>query len=144
MVECTPNGRTDECFTGPEGAAGVGICYAGSRECVDGDWGECLGERLPAPTDDCEDGLDNDCDGVVDDGCSCTTFDLKDCYGGTAESRDVGECRSGQQQCVGSAWSIECAGQVLPHAVDACGDGLDDDCNGLTDDGCGGADGGTG
>jgi hypothetical protein len=99
---------------------------------------------VPAATESCDDGLDDDCDGVVDDGCTCGGFDSQFCYGGSAETRDVGICRSGEQQCVGGSWSIECAGQILPQAGESCGNGLDDDCNGEPDDGCGGGDAGSG
>jgi hypothetical protein len=43
-----------------------------------------------------------------------------------------GVCKAGTQSCVNGSWDPTCAGQVLP-AAEACGDGLDNDCNGVAD-----------
>ncbi|RLG74711.1 MAG: hypothetical protein DRO12_06535, partial [Thermoprotei archaeon] len=40
--------------------------------CINGTWSGCLNATLPAP--EACDGLDNDCDGVVDDGCNITNI----------------------------------------------------------------------
>jgi hypothetical protein len=62
----------ESCYTGPAGTLNVGICKAGSRTCTNGTWGSCVGEVLPK-TEECN-GLDDDCDGYVDDGvCGTTT-----------------------------------------------------------------------
>jgi hypothetical protein len=46
----------------------------------------------------------------------------------------LGACHAGTQTCTGGAWGV-CTGEVLPAAVDLC-KGLDDNCNGMIDDGC--------
>lgn len=47
-----------------------GICSEGYRECVDGSWGNCVPINSSVEEsqsfDNCQDGLDNDCDGKVD------------------------------------------------------------------------------
>jgi hypothetical protein len=46
----------------------------------------------------------------------------------------VGACHAGQQVCTGGAWGV-CAGEVVPAGAELC-NGLDDNCNGMTDEGC--------
>ena len=70
--ECTPK-AVEKChYQGKDGTEGVGPCKAGSRTCQDnGKWGSCSGEVIPVPESGnllCSDGIDNDCNGVVDDG----------------------------------------------------------------------------
>jgi len=66
------------CYTGPEGTEGVGICQSGEQYCDAGDWGAddvagdfqndlCDGEITPKDEDICNNADDN-CDGIVDQG----------------------------------------------------------------------------
>jgi Notch-like protein len=72
------------------------------------------------------DGLDQDCDGTVDEGCECRLGEMQAC--GLA----VGVCVQGAQPCPNGFWGL-CMGGVQP-STEAC-DGEDDDCDGLTDEG---------
>jgi peptidoglycan/xylan/chitin deacetylase (PgdA/CDA1 family) len=64
--ECQ-TGERRPCYGGPAGTAGVGACKEGTQSCVAGRWeGRCSGQVLPS-AEIC-DGLDNDCNGQVDDG----------------------------------------------------------------------------
>jgi alpha-tubulin suppressor-like RCC1 family protein len=63
------DGVTRSCYTGPSGTAGVGACRAGTETCVvggGGTWGACAGQVLPS-AETCNN-VDDDCDGIVDDG----------------------------------------------------------------------------
>jgi hypothetical protein len=104
-------------------------------------WGLCTGEVLPS-TDHCTDTLDNDCTGLANDGfghgglsCICVPGSEQECYSGPAGTKDVGVCHAGTNTCdtTGTAWG-PCLGQIIPD-VDTCLDSLDNDCNGVVNDG---------
>ncbi|MEQ9072578.1 MAG: MopE-related protein [Sandaracinaceae bacterium] len=117
-------------LTPPDCPLQLGVC-AGSRRSCGGaaGWIACSGTAsyggdYEASETLC-DGLDNDCDGVVDPGCDCTDGSTQPC--GT----DVGACTAGRQTCIAGAWGA-CAGEVAPSS-ETC-DGTDQDCDGLTDE----------
>ena len=120
------HGKSEACFDGAAGNRNKGQCKDGTRTCSAGSWGPCQNQILPAATDDCLDLVDNDCDGLVNDGCTCSPGTTQKC--GT----DLGECVQGTQTCSNNAWG-DCANEVPP-AQESC-DLLDNDCNGQTDDG---------
>ena len=86
-------------------------------------------------TDGRGDGLDNNCDGKVDETCPCTPGDVEKCFVGPPGKRGVGACTDGQQTCTGGEFGTwgECTGGISPSA-EAC-DAQDNDCNGCADDG---------
>jgi len=64
--QCKP-GEVGECYNGTKSTKGVGPCKAGKRTCgKDGAWGDCEGE-VTNKFEVC-DGVDNNCNGKVDDG----------------------------------------------------------------------------
>ena len=61
-------GETTACYSGPPGTEGVGPCREGTATCVGGmEFGPCEDQVLPG--DEICNGIDDDCDRVVDDGC---------------------------------------------------------------------------
>jgi streptogramin lyase len=190
---CDCDDRTRQaCYSGPPTTLGVGRCRGGFADCgEDGAWLACVGELLPqaetcdgvdndcdgavdeglrnrcgvcgdeeplevcdgvdndcdgavdeglllacglcpgeAPDEICGDGLDNDCDSLVDEACPCSGTPV--CYPGPEGTAGVGVCREGTRTCdsSGEFWTA-CTGFVLP-SFEIC-DGLDNDCDGVTD-----------
>ena len=132
---CAP-GTTVPCYGGPTGTDGVGACHSGTQTCSDGtEYGACTGEVTPI-AEVCGDGLDNDCDGVADDGCVCSPGSVVPCYDGPTGTAGVGVCAEGTRICDSEGLGYgACTGEVTPIA-EVCGDGLDNDCEGTADDGC--------
>lgn len=114
-VVCLP-GDTQPCYTGPAGTEGVGVCRAGTMTCLeDGSgFGECSGEVLPS-AETCN-GLDDDCDGLVDTGIievgTPCTIPLPPGFPGNCEEGTV-ECIGGSFQCC----STRCSGPDGPLCV---------------------------
>ena len=114
------------------------VCPYVMNECINPvtDFG-CLPAMASEFPDHC-DGLDNDCDGKVDEGCYCEVGQTQPCFKGKPNQRNVGICQDGIQTCaVGSdgktgTWG-DCTGGISPKQ-DVC-DNADNDCNGCIDDG---------
>lgn len=98
-------------------------CSVGVYECQSGAL-RCTGVEATAEVCD---NVDNDCDGVVDDG---------DPGGGAFCGSDLGECIAGATRCVSGA--LDCVGDVPdgggPVGPETC-NGRDDDCDGTFDEG---------
>jgi hypothetical protein len=81
-------------------------------------------------------GVDDDCDGSVDEGCECEPGAVQPCFLGPPNQRHVGACADGAQICrrageLSGRWG-DCTGGIAPTS-EVC-DGLDNDCNGCVDD----------
>lgn len=113
------DGRVDEGFQlGEPCSVGVGACAAdGQWMCENGEGACSAVARAPQPDLECN-GIDEDCDGSVDEG-------VVDVVCGIGMCSRAGRCVDG---------AIECEpGQ--PEAADAVCDGLDEDCDGVVDEG---------
>lgn len=132
---CTPN-EVQACYEGPEGTLGIGTCVGGNKTCAeDGSaFGPCEGQILPATEACVTNTVDDDCDGLVDESNACTAAATLPCYTGATGTQDVGACVGGLETCAEdcSGWSA-CIGEVIP-APEVCGNAIDDDCDGLTDE----------
>ncbi|MBX7080855.1 MAG: hypothetical protein K1X88_16775 [Nannocystaceae bacterium] len=86
----------------------------------------------------CEDeicnGLDDDCDDMVDEGCDCEPEATQSCYSGPRGTAGVGVCVEGTQMCAEGSWGL-CEGEVTP--IDEACNGIDDDCDNEVDEGFG-------
>lgn len=116
---CLP-GTFAECYTGPAGTLGVGICHAGQQQCnAQGTgYGACSGEQKPLPAEVCGNGQDDNCNNQTDESIDADG----DGYGTCG-----GDCCDNTSQCADP-------NKVNPGAVEVQGDGIDNDCNGQTDE----------
>ncbi len=133
-------GATQPCGPNKE----QGICVFGRSVCKDQTWSKCDGEILPADRN-CESSLDNDCNGTVDN--EETTFCRCDPNGAPRtcdpyERFGAGICTLGTQSCILSedghftGWETACDDAVAPQEEVCDNDGLDEDCDGLSNEEC--------
>jgi RHS repeat-associated protein len=104
-----------------------GECSEGRTRCLDGPVGPatCIGVRDPAPAEVC-DTADNDCDGEVDE--DFPTL-------GAPCSAGTGACQTpGTLVCGPAGDAVVCSARPGAPSAETC-NGLDDDCNGVVDDG---------
>jgi len=125
------NGGVDDALAVPSCALSAGVCAGATKTCGGrAGWAACVGTASYGPiyktkTKTSCDARDNDCDGTVDEGSTCSDGETRVC------GMSVGQCRQGTQTCAGGSWA-SCAGAVGPVA-ETC-NGLDDDCDGATDE----------
>ncbi len=128
---CACGGRLDQpCYSGPPHTLGIGPCGGGTFDCIEGAWGPCEGEVVPE-IEVC-DGVDNDCDGDIDEG---TRNACGEC--GDAVPEEV--CDGVDNDCDGSVDEGVrrlcglCEDEI---GEEECGDGFDNDCDGNVDEAC--------
>jgi hypothetical protein len=115
---------TDEEFTSVPTSCGEGACSAsGDTTCVSGVPGDTCTPGAPAADDATCDDIDDDCDAVTDED-----------YVSTPTACGIGACASsGDLLCVTGSLVDSCV-EGTPAADDATCDGIDDDCDTVTDE----------
>lgn len=126
-VDNNCNGTTDEgTEAGTSCTSGVGACEAmGVLECsLTG--ASCSADPGLPGTELCGNGVDDDCNGMVDEGftigASCTV--------------GVGACLATGTYTCDAGIEVCDATEGTPAASETCDDGVDDDCDGMIDNGC--------
>ena len=123
-----------DCYTGSGEIVGIGICQTGRQTCEQGQWSVCRGDVRPVP-ETCN-GLDDDCDGQVDQGTGGQPIkqichdDTKDpeCFEGIRTCREDGQLGACD---IKALCTEECKMKGL--CAEAC-NGIDDDGDGYTDE----------
>jgi hypothetical protein len=108
---------------------GLGACKTTVEACAKGMPVPCI----PPKGSDKEkcDGVDDNCDGKVDEGCNCLDGKTQACYTGSKDTQGKGACKDGTQTCMNGAWGA-CTGDITPQP-ETC-NGIDDNCDGFADE----------
>lgn len=123
-------------YDGPEGTEGVGVCQAGTISSED----EIISPAI-TPTEEIYDGVDNDCDGQIDEGVEppCddgdpNTVDTWDSTTGSCTHTPVEVDADADGWTVSAGDCDDANASVHPGAPEVVGNGIDDDCDGIIDE----------
>ena len=118
------DGSTDEGFTPTSTSCGAGPCGStGATSCVSGSVVDSCAPGSPSGDDSTCDGIDDDCDGSLDES-----------YASAPTTCGVGACgAAGATACAGGAVTDSCSPGPATGDDSTC-DGADDDCDGSTDE----------
>jgi hypothetical protein len=121
---------------GPDVALEVGELRDVAREREGDGRADVARDASDAPwlVDDGGEEVGEDDGGEPDVAASCPEPAVRACL--SPSNPLIGACRSGQQTCSNGAWEPLCKDEVLPANAEVCNNGIDDNCNGLTDEGC--------
>jgi RHS repeat-associated protein len=123
-VDDNCNAMIDEGYVPVATSCGVGACARmGVSACIQGAVQAGCTPATPAADDTTCDGIDDDCNGLLDDGYVATTSTCK-----------IAGCQAeGRVRCVNGVLSDDCASAGVCEAETDCGDGIDNDYDGAVD-----------
>ena len=116
-----------------------GYKLAGKLTATSGGCDDNYKEVHPEATEICGNGIDDNCNGQIDEGCTIYTF-YKDADGDTygdpafSVTNFTGIAPAGY--VTNKTDCDDTKSTVHPGAVEVCGNGIDDNCNGQIDEGC--------
>lgn len=127
---CAPDAM-EACYDGDPATHKIGTCVDGLHTCAkDGkSWGACVGQVLPI-AEDCKTDQDDNCNGVSNEGCSCSPGMMVACYTADLATENHGICKGGTWTCNADGLGFgPCLNEVTP-SVENCATVEDEDCDG--------------
>lgn len=116
---CEPEGSTQDCTTIAYTLTNAPDSCKGTQTCTNKNWGAC---DVQTPAETCN-GLDDNCDGVIDN-----IIDLN--------TKQDGECVGSTKKCVNGVATDDYSTIINYESTEtSCTDTLDNDCDGLVDSG---------
>lgn len=129
---CSP-GKTQPCYAHDPAEIGKASCKAGVQTCEGNaefnGWSACVGAVYGSP-EVCDGKTDENCNGAVDENCGCCPGTTEAC------GSSVGACKPGKRTCQPNGTFGPCEGEVKPLPQETCDNKVDDNCNGIVDEGC--------
>jgi hypothetical protein len=114
------------------GASSTPPCHMGMQSCVGGTWGACTGNVDPT-VETCN-GIDDDCNGVVDNGLTIPLWYPDMDHDGHGAGTAVPACTMPSGDVASNDDCDDTSAARFPRNTETC-DGVDNDCNAMPDDG---------